>query len=161
MKKLAIIGATSVMMMTGTAQANFTNSGTNGKVDLTITGECHVTVESKSESFSRSNLVTNKHITSLGIQSTGCGTGQHVALKLGAGSYDDTDGAHMTHENGTEKLLVKMGSATGDGIQDGGVYYINRDGDWRGQMVFIVRNNQQHLPTGKYTLNLEGGFWTK
>ncbi|EFU95503.1 adhesin fimbrial protein [Escherichia coli DEC5E] len=67
----------------------------------------------------------------------------------------------MTHENGTDKLLVNMGSATGDGTQDGGVYYINRDGNWNGQMVFIVRNDQQHLPTGKYTLNLEGGFWTK
>ncbi|HFL9119451.1 TPA: Dr family adhesin structural subunit [Escherichia coli] len=161
MKKLAIIGATSVMMMTGTAQANFTSSGTNGKVDLTITEVCRVTVESKSESFLRSGLVANRHITNLGIQSTGCGTGQRVALKLGAGSYDDTNGAHMTHENGTDKLLVSMGSATGDGTQDGGVYYINRDGNWNGQMVFIVRNDQQHLPTGKYTLNLEGGFWTK
>ena len=64
MKKLAIIGATSVMMMTGTAQANFTSSGTNGKVDLTITEECRVTVESKSESFLRSGLVANRHITS-------------------------------------------------------------------------------------------------
>lgn len=73
MKKLAIIGATSVMMMTGTAQANFTSSGTNGKVDLTITEECRVTVESKSESFLRSGTVANRHITNLGINPRGVG----------------------------------------------------------------------------------------
>ncbi|HAL3233167.1 TPA: Dr family adhesin structural subunit [Escherichia coli] len=158
MKKLAIMATMSILVVASTAHATFQPSGTTGGVALTVTGECPVTVGKLIANKRQSELHDRAVLGEVSVSGVGCGTDQRVAVSAG-NFYDGTNGFFMTQDGGTEKLTVDLATNGDQWKKDNGVYYRAAGGDWTGKIGIIVRGEQVNKPTGKYTMNLDGGFW--
>ncbi|HIA6360471.1 TPA: Dr family adhesin structural subunit DaaE [Escherichia coli] len=158
MKKLAIMAAASMIFTVGSAQATFQASGTTGITTLTVTEECRVQVGNVTATLARSKLKDDTAIGVIGVTALGC-NGLQTALQAEPDNYDATN-LYMTSRN-HDKLNVKLKATDGSSWTYGnGVFYKTEGGSWGGLVGISVDGNQTDKPTGEYTLNLTGGYWT-
>lgn len=158
MKKLAIMAAASMIFTVGSAQATFQASGTTGITTLTVTEECRVQVGNVTATLARSKLKGDTAIGVIGVTALGC-NGLQTALQADPDNYDATN-LYMTSRN-HDKLNVKLKATDGSSWTYGnGVFYKTEGGNWGGHVGISVDGNQTDKPTGEYTLNLTGGYWT-
>lgn len=152
------MAAASMIFTVGSAQATFQASGTTGITTLTVTEECRVQVGNVTATLARSKLKDDTAIGVIGVAALGC-NGLQTALQADPDNYDATN-LYMTSRN-HDKLNVKLKATDGSSWTYGnGVFYKTEGGNWGGHVGISVDGNQTDKPTGEYTLNLTGGYWT-